>query len=974
MVSVFDIEYKKLNKAQKEAVDSTEGPVMVVAGPGTGKTQILALRIGNILKLAGVSPDSILCLTFTNAGVSAMKERLHRYIGPDASKVNIYTFHKFALDTVSNYYSLLDFDTPPKLLEDTEAVALCDGILHQNDWKYLKPRSDNTKYFRDLKSLVSFLKRERITPDDLNKQVRDEINFLKQDPGSLSSRGDTKGELKKEVIKKIEGLERTMEAVEFYRIYEEEKFKNGLLDYDDVLDNLVRLVSEYEDVASDIREKYLYVLIDEHQDSSGVQNDFLKKVWSQVEQPNIFVVGDDRQLIYGFGGASIAYFEEFKDVFGDAKLITLVENYRSTTPILEASHALLESSVTKEKLRSQSEENHPLKLVEAEYPRDEILAFGIEVKKKIEAGENPGDIALLVPKNFQARNAITILEDMGIPVSGGDALNLFDTKEAISMIRVLKIISNPYDTVSLSESLFDQFSGISPLEAHKFAYENDLKKISLEKTNPSDSLFGDKNSIERWLGMLRNWIQYSGKDNVYSLLQRVGKEFLLDTAEDHENLIRRVEVLRTLLNLALSKMNKDPKLNIREFSEFLERLESYKEHIPLSVFSRENGVRVMTLHASKGLEFDFVWIAHMDEKSLMKGKQNAFSLPEKVADRVHKKDIETAKRELYVAITRAKRFCNISYPLFSDSGVEQELASIILDLPTGIFDKQNASDTGKKILDFDPKAFVEKNTLPRSTTGISELRRTVSEIYAERQVSVSMLNNFFECPWKWYFRSLLKLPEEKSNSLDFGDRVHKGIDFILKLDKDIDEHTLWEVVHKDKEVFKVVLGWVKKRLGEISKKRENEQSVSLKDKNFPHLNFYGKIDLIEKLDAENVRVTDFKTGSVKKKSDIEKIDEEGRLSNLMRQLAMYSYLLKNSPKWRGVDVRESRLEFLEAVNSKEATYEKVIGDSEINALLRDIEDYDNLLKSGEWVNRECHYNSYGKNTKCEYCQMAQIYK
>jgi len=123
-----------------------------------------------------------------------------------------------------------------------------------------------------------------------------------------------------------------------------------------------------------------------------------------------------------------------------------------------------------------------------------------------------------------------------------------------------------------------------------------------------------------------------------------------------------------------------------------------------------------------------------------------------------------------------------------------------------------------------------------------------------------------------------------------------------------------------------------------------------------------------------VRVTDFKTGSVKKKSEIEKLDEEGRLSNLMRQLAMYSYLLEDNPKWRGIDVRESRLEFLEAKNEDESIYDKIITKKEIDLLIDDIEDYDKLMKSGQWTERVCHYNSYGKNTECEYCKMSEIYK
>ena len=167
--------------------------------------------------------------------------------------------------------------------------------------------------------------------------------------------------------------------------------------------------------------------------------------------------------------------------------------------------------------------------------------------------------------------------------------------------------------------------------------------------------------------------------------------------------------------------------------------------------------------------------------------------------------------------------------------------------------------------------------------------------------------------------------------------------------------------------------WVKNRLPEISKNREAEQSVSVSDDRFSHLNIYGKIDLLEHLNKDSVRVTDFKTGNVRKKTDIEKIDEEGKMSSYLRQLAMYSYLIKKSPKWKA-DVRESRLEFVEAKDPKETFYDTVIGEEHINMIVKDIADYDALIKNGMWVSRPCNYNSYGKNTECEYCKMAAIYK
>ncbi|MDE2399629.1 MAG: ATP-dependent helicase [Patescibacteria group bacterium] len=985
---IFEEDYKKLNKAQKEAVDTIDGPVMVVAGPGTGKTQILALRIANILKKTDYGSSSILCLTFTNSAALAMRERLRKYIGAEVSKVKVATFHSFGLEMLEKYYAVIGLDVEPKLMDEKDTITLCDEILHQNDWEHIRPRADASRYFHDLKSLISLLKRERLTPDKFENEIKKEIKNIEQDPANISSRGESKGKLKKEVEKKIEGLYRTLEAVKFYSLYEDAKQERNLFDYDDILESLNKIVEESDEANSYIKENFLYVLIDEHQDSSGVQNEFLSKVWKGSEAPNIFVVGDDRQLIYGFGGASLEYFDNFKSTFGKAKLITLTENYRSTQNILDSSHNLLQSTLTKGKLTSNHKENHALRLIEAYYPRDEIIFSALEIKDKIKRGQDPNDMAILVPKNRQVRSAVTILKTMGVPVAGGESTNFFESKEAISLLRVLKIIANPNDGVALANSFFDPLSGISPIKAHEFLRDQKMREFSLlnikeEKNN----LFENSSEINVWLGKLKLWLEFSS-ESLYTFIQKVGTEFLLDTANNHDDLIVRIEVVRTILHLVLMQTNKNLKPNLVEFLNFLDRVEQYGENIPLAIFAPNDGVKVLTLHGSKGLEFDYVWIAHMDERSFSSGKVGGFSLPESVKVKVEVRDEEVLKRQLYVAITRAKRFCTISYAINSYAGRDQQLANIVADIGDS-FEKQNADETEKIILKNNELAYVENKQEVNKHTNLSDVIKLVKQDYENRKVSVSLLNNFFECPWKWYFRNLLQLPEPKSESLEFGNIVHGSIDQVLKLTKKPSEQDLHKIIlqqvqksgygnnRKQKELldlaFKIVSKWANERLPEISKNRENEQSVSVIDDNFPHLNIYGKIDLIEHLDVQHIRVTDFKTGGVRKKSEIEKIDEEGRLSNYMRQLAMYSYLIKQSPKWK-VEVSESRLEFVEAKNKAEIFYNTIIKNEQINLVVKDIKDYDQLVKTGEWIDRPCNYNSYGKNTECEYCKLAGIYK
>jgi len=940
----FNNGYKKLNKYQKEAVDAIDGPVMVVAGPGTGKTQILALRIANILKKTHSGADGILCLTFTNAAVEAMKNRLKSYIGEEAEKVNIYTFHSFGMKILEENFEVLGLKEKPRLMDDTGRAILFEEILAQNDWQYLSPRGGAMKYFEDLKSLISFTKRECISSIEFEKEIEREIKNIENDEGNISTRGETKGTLKKESLKALEGLMKSKEVAKFIDFYENAKKERNLFDYDDVLLNLVKVVEKSKDAIARIRESYLYVLVDEHQDSSRVQNEFLAKVWAPLEKPDIFVVGDDRQLIYGFSGASIEHFAGFRNTFKGAKLITLVDNYRSTQVILDAAHALLPSVMSDKKLISQNKIQHPIKLIEAQNEEMEILAAGNDIKIKIKDGVTPSECAVLVPKNAQAREAMRILYGMGVPVSTAESVNLFDEEKAQAFLRVMKIMDTG-DPVSLSLSFFDPISDLTPIEAYKFLSSQYMREFSFNKFVGSNS----------WMEKILKLRDAKEKHDLKSFILFLGKELFADNTE--RELTSGEEIVNTILGLLEREQEKNKHITFSQFVTYLEKIQIYGEFVPI-VGGKNDGVRVLTMHGSKGLEFDYVWIGHMDEKSLAGGKRFGFTLPDSIKDRIEERDIDAIKRKLFVAITRAKRFCTLSYSTLSKKENERELAKVIAELPEEVFEKEKVKDI--------------KKTKEKKDSLLPELIKLVGVKYKDRFVSASLLNNFFECPWKWYFANLLQLPEPDNEHFVFGNKVHSAIDLILKENKVPSEREILAILEGNKEIAELILRWAKTRFSEIAKNRKNEYSISLPDPKFPHLKIYGRLDLVEKLDGNNVRVTDFKTGSVKRKSEIEKLDDEGRQSNLMRQLAMYSYLLQNNEKWRGVVVSESRLEFLEA-KGKDGIYDYVVTKKDIDLLVRDISDYDKMLKDGSWTNHPCNHNSYGKNTGCEYCKMAEIY-
>ncbi|MEN9582275.1 MAG: hypothetical protein RL641_229 [Candidatus Parcubacteria bacterium] len=987
MNEAFTNAYKSLNTAQKQAVDTTEGPVMVVAGPGTGKTQILALRIANILKKTDTQADGILCLTFTNSGVEAMRRRLRTYIGPDAGKINVTTYHAFGTKLIEEFYSVIGLPHVPSALDDTDTLSLFDHILNEHEWTYLRPRSNSAMYYRDLKSLISLLKRERMSPDVFLREVEKEIAMLAKDPTNISSRGETKGQLNKETQNKIEGLERMRETVRFYELYEVEKRERNAMDYDDILSYMTEIVRESEDVRATLRERYLYVLVDEHQDSSGVQNEFLKIIWGDVEAPNIFVVGDDRQLIYGFGGASLSHFEEFVRTFEGTKQITLIENYRSSQTILDTADKLLESVLAKGKLQSNSKHKHPVCLMETMYPRDEILQAGLFFKEKIADGTLPKDCALIVPKNVQVRSAVAILRDMGLPASSTQSLRLFDVAEFDFFITILNILNDPYDTVSIAEAVLDPISGIPPLSAHQFLHEADSRKLSVDSfggKNGIQSLFAESDPISLFGRKLSKLFDDTSGKSLYSTLQIIGNDFFLETTFDPEAYVKRIEIIRSMIHLANTLEERNPKVSLKDYLLYIERLQEYGENIPLAVFGTNDGIQVMTLHGSKGLEFDAVWIAHMNERALMSGKRMAFTLPESVKERLEKKDQEVAKRELYVAITRAKRFCTLSFAKMSHKGSEEHLAAIIEALPNDALEFMVCEAESLEPIEYVTSRRQENPTITKEV-----LQKMVAEKYHDTKVSVTLLNAFFECPWKWYFRNFLQVPEPLTESLQFGSIVHGAIERIVKSEnqptkKDIDlavseeitksRITQANVIKKfTKDATAAVTRFADNSFADLWSLRESEKALSCRDSEVPELLITGKIDLLESDDGGSVRVTDFKTGKTKSAKDVEKLDEENRLSDYLRQLAMYSYLIENSQKGRQT-VEASRLYFVEENDMRKALYQTTIGEEHIESLRKDISDYDSELKNGTWTERPCYWKSYGgKETECQYCKRAKMY-
>jgi hypothetical protein len=321
--------------------------------------------------------------------------------------------------------------------------------------------------------------------------------------------------------------------------------------------------------------------------------------------------------------------------------------------------------------------------------------------------------------------------------------------------------------VDLAESLFDAGAQIAPLQAHSF-----LKSLKPRNLNVEDlisygndqGLFAGENPITQWGKKIKSLIEQTVHEPLTATVSLIGNQALVDNAHNHAQLVRSVEVVRTLIHLALSRHEQHPQETLAEFVQYLDRLEEYGTHVPVAILGSKDGIQIMTLHGSKGLEFEHVWIAHMNQSTLMSQRRGGFTLPESVAEKVEAKDETVAKREVYVAVTRAKTFCTVSYTLHDSKGSELELAHILGEIPEVHWIKKDSAATTAEILAHGESIYTQYQPKSVEGTDVDQLIQLVKERFAESNVSVTLLNNFFECPWKWYFRNFLQLPDVKGAS------------------------------------------------------------------------------------------------------------------------------------------------------------------------------------------------------------------
>lgn len=596
-----------LNEMQQMAVDCTDGPLLILAGAGSGKTTVLVNRVQHIISDGLAAPWQVLAITFTNKAAGEIKERLINTIGPEANDIWAFTFHSCCARILrrfgdrlgyTNHFTIYDTDDQKRVMKHCQkSLGLTDKIMHH----------------KSILSEISSAKDSLIDAKEYKKFAQNDFRKAK--------------------------------IADCYEMYQKELLKSDAMDFDDIIFNTVKLLQENDDVLELYQKQFKYVMVDEYQDTSHAQYVLVSLLAGGYK--NICVVGDDDQSIYRFRGATIENILSFESQYKNAKVIRLEQNYRSTQNVLDAANAVISNNKNRKgkNLWTNAGEGDKIILNTLQNEGEESSYIAEEILKNVKNGRKMSDHAILYRMNAQSRNIEITLAKSGIPhkVIGGN--RFFDRKEIKDIISYFAVVNNPADNVRLQRIINVPKRGIGDtMLANVLEIATGLGISAFEVCERSDEFQKTLRSAQK-LQLFANMIKHFQKclDEGMALSDLL-QEILMETKyfdyldEDPESAEDRKNNINELSSMFIKYQEEDEDFELSDFLEdvaLVSDIDSYNED--------DDAVVLMTLHSAKGLEFPVVFIPGMEE-GIFPGNQSMYS----------DEDLEEERRLAYVGITRAK--------------------------------------------------------------------------------------------------------------------------------------------------------------------------------------------------------------------------------------------------------------------------------------------------------------------------------
>lgn len=584
-----------LNEKQLEAVKINEGPALVIAGAGSGKTRVLTTRIAYLVNDLDVNPKNILAITFTNKAAAEMKERVVSLLGNVGAQIQISTFHSFGLSIIKENLKELNLSSNFTILDSDDSLLIIKKIMkdYDIDIKEYNPKT--------IKNRISSAKNGMLSPSDLEK-----FNVSEMDE----------------------------KTVFVYEKYDEKLHNNNSLDFDDLLLFPIKLFKKNKDILEKYQDRFKYILIDEYQDTNEVQYEFTKLL--SKKNKNIYVVGDESQSIYSFRGSNYRNILNFEKDYPNAKTILLEQNYRSTKYILNAANDIIKNNKQKKEknLWTLNQEGEKIKIKRCADEVDEAFYVVNEIKELLKSGESLNDMVVLYRTNAQSRTIEEALLKNSIPYKIVGSFHFYNRKEIKDLISYLKLIYNFKDDVSLMRIINSPKRGIGEKTVENLRISALENSLSIYEVIEKGKELEFKNLIE----YLKNESdKLSLTELVDLVLEKSGikKELKTENTPEAEARLENLEEFKSITR------SYEEKFGIISLGEFLEQVSLVSD---ISEYNDQTElVTLMTVHAAKGLEYKYVFVIGMEEGIFP--HNNAF---------FDNSDLEEERRLCYVAVTRAK--------------------------------------------------------------------------------------------------------------------------------------------------------------------------------------------------------------------------------------------------------------------------------------------------------------------------------
>ncbi|MBN1353628.1 MAG: ATP-dependent helicase, partial [Candidatus Omnitrophica bacterium] len=808
-----------LNEEQKKAVETTDGPVLIIAGPGTGKTQLLSARTANIMRKKHIPGENILILTYTNAAAKSVKERLAKLIGFDGYKISVDTFHGFANSIILDSEEAAFYIRERIQMTELEKVKSLEYILDNftEHIKNLRPFGYPYLYVSEISNRISELKNEGISPGEFEKATRD----IRPDGVYVENKHVARLRELAFIYGKYEDLKTGADKNVFDR--------RGRYDYDDMIMLAIATLRNEPELKEAYRNRYRYIMVDEFQDTNGAQLNLLFLLCDD-KRPNLCCVGDDDQSIYRFQGASIANFKILMDRFPDITTVELKKNYRSSKEIIDLFSDIIKYipgeerlGITKKLIPQKKYKNRRVEFVRLS-TEDEEIAYILgrinELRKTIEESADTSQeekqkpynqIAIMVRKRIFMLKLIESFLSAGIPYATDGKEDISGQKRVKQMIDALMLAKAGQDTGERDLLLY-KFLSFDFFEIPQSDILNLLNYINSIKGKTAANFFteflysfrvddqGRKpgNEDTQKLGVLdkvrlsrpsklhiASWVLHrvlvdSGTRPLHDLLMTFVEDsgiykFITKTYEGSGVLItRELRTLTSFITMVKNMSISRPELTLSAFCEELEMMKN--NNMPIEgrlVTATQDGVRIITAHAAKGLEFHtcFIPFCLQDKSWPLKPLPDKLPLPPsiiKTKEKAAKKsDIQRLSffdetRLFYVASSRAK-----SNLIFTASPSEDTVASSFFNNIS-----ITAKESGKKEIDV-LKSVFEKGKEPDLE---KETQSALRDLVKNLVLTPTKLNNYLKCKRKFLYDNLLLLPGRKKASLVFGNCTHKALE------------------------------------------------------------------------------------------------------------------------------------------------------------------------------------------------------